>query len=156
MAEEEELVLHDEVFPEDEMSPSSVMTGTECSVSMEATEGDGVPECRASDGSDTLLEMTTPELESGKNPSEMTYDASTLVSVPDILEQPVVYGPLFDTPKFFGYLYFIFLRHCLLLLMYKIFSSHKKLVNVNVKRGKIFSSMKLVQFIPISYLCPKQ
>ncbi|KAI5742480.1 hypothetical protein M8J77_007687 [Diaphorina citri] len=144
MAEEEVLVLHDEVFPEYKMSPSSVMTGTECSVSMEATEGDGVPKCRASDGSDTLLAMTTPELESGKNPSEMTYEASTLVSAPDALEQPVVYGPLFDTPEFFGYLYFIFLKFCSLLSMFKNFRFPKKLAGLAVLKSCVFHTARLL------------
>ncbi|KAI5708675.1 hypothetical protein M8J76_000834 [Diaphorina citri] len=133
-------------------------TGTECPGpdTMVTTEDDDVSDKSIVSDDLKILEMTTPELELGKDHPELDYDGSVRVCVPDALEQPVVYGPLFDTPKFFGYLYFIFLRHCLLLLMYKIFSSHKKLVNVNVKRGKIFSSMKLVQFIPISYLCPNQ
>ncbi|KAI5749985.1 hypothetical protein M8J76_011894 [Diaphorina citri] len=111
-----------------------------------------------------ILEMTTPELELGKDPPELDYDGSVRVCVPDALEQPVVYGPLFNTTDFFGYLYFIFLGLCLLFAIvfpggrryrenqsvrsdwlncktsiskFKNFRFPKKVTNVNVKRGKI-------------------
>ncbi|KAI5752234.1 hypothetical protein M8J77_015083 [Diaphorina citri] len=136
IAEEEELMLQDDINP-DEISPSGIETGTECPDSMKTMTDDAPDESIVSDDSG-IIGTNTPELESGETPLDSACDGYMRASVPDALKQPVLYGPLFDTPKFFGYLYFIFLRICLLLSMFKIFSSPKKLINVNVKRGKIF------------------
>ncbi|XP_026688512.1 uncharacterized protein LOC113472923, partial [Diaphorina citri] len=116
MAEEEELMLHDDINPDAEISPSGIETGTECPDSMETTEDDAVPDSCRSEGSVTLLE--TPELEMGKTPLDLNCDSSVSVNVPDALvDKPADNGSLFCTTDSFGYLtylYFIFLRFRLL------------------------------------------
>ncbi|KAI5717765.1 hypothetical protein M8J77_010836 [Diaphorina citri] len=71
--EEEELKLHN-----DETTPSSMETGTECPGpdTMVTTEDDDFSD--KSNVSDDLkiLDMTTPELELGKDPPELDYDGS--------------------------------------------------------------------------------
>ncbi|KAI5723330.1 hypothetical protein M8J76_004427 [Diaphorina citri] len=75
--EEEE--LHDDVNPDGEISPSSMETGTECPDSVETMEENLVPENCASEGSVTLLETNTPELEMGKTPLDLNCDSSVVV-----------------------------------------------------------------------------
>ncbi|XP_026687913.1 uncharacterized protein LOC113472377 [Diaphorina citri] len=161
-------MLEGDINP-DEISPSGIETGTECPDSVETTEYDAVPENCRSEGSVTLLE--TPELKTGETPLDLNCDSDSSVSVnvPDALvDEPADNGSLLCTTDFFGYLtylYFIFLRFCLLftivfpggrrryrkkkskrfnwfkcksfIIMFEILRFPQKLINVNVKRGKI-------------------
>ncbi|KAI5744195.1 hypothetical protein M8J76_000032 [Diaphorina citri] len=83
--EEEELKLHD-----DDITPSSMETGTECSGpdTMKTMTDDAPDESIVSDDSG-IFETNTPELESGETPLDSACDGYVRVSVPDALEQHV-------------------------------------------------------------------
>ncbi|KAI5709004.1 hypothetical protein M8J76_008020 [Diaphorina citri] len=71
--EEEELKLHN-----DETTPSSMETGTECPGpdTMVTTEDDDFSDKSIVSDDLKILDMTTPELELGKDPPELDYDGS--------------------------------------------------------------------------------